>query len=137
MENNSIGITTIGQARIKTYETLSRYPLYDYFCDTGKGKECNVLLIGNGWVGTEFFKAIFWCGVYPGVKLNITIASSNAARYQKKLEKAFPKDLWIDMHHRTIAFGRAICHAKSPDCLSCKLQQYCSYFKKSSSTKGR
>ena len=56
---------------------------------------------------------------------------------EKKLEKAFPKDLWIDMHHRTIAFGRAICHAKSPDCLSCKLQQYCSYFKNSSSTKGR
>ena len=56
---------------------------------------------------------------------------------EKKLEKAFPKDLWIDMHHRTIAFGRAICHAKSPDCLCCKLQKYCSYFKKSSSTKGR
>ncbi|MBO4540773.1 MAG: endonuclease III [Bacilli bacterium] len=56
---------------------------------------------------------------------------------EKKLEKAFPKELWIDMHHRTIAFGRSICHAKNPDCAACKLQGYCSYFKKSSSTKGR
>lgn len=56
---------------------------------------------------------------------------------EKKLEKTFPKESWIDLHHRTIAFGRAICHAKSPECGACKLHQYCSYFKKSSSTKGK
>ena len=56
---------------------------------------------------------------------------------EKKLEKAFPKEKWIDLHHQSIAFGRSICKAVSPRCGECGLQKYCTYFKKISSTKGR
>ena len=56
---------------------------------------------------------------------------------EKKLEKKFPKEMWIDLHHRTIAFGRAICHAQKPECEKCRLHEHCAYFKKTSSTKGR
>lgn len=56
---------------------------------------------------------------------------------EKKLEKAFPKSSWLDVHHRLIAFGREICHAKSPECGTCGLQGLCPYFKKKSTTTGK
>jgi endonuclease-3 len=56
---------------------------------------------------------------------------------EKKLEKSFPKEEWIFLHHALIAFGRAECHAKNPVCEACPLKPYCSYFKKCSSIKGK
>ena len=56
---------------------------------------------------------------------------------EKKLEKAFPKEEWIPLHHRVIAFGRAICHAKKPECDRCELHEHCRYFKKTSLTTGK
>lgn len=56
---------------------------------------------------------------------------------EKKLEKIFPREQWIALHHRFIAFGRAICHSQNPDCLSCPLNSYCPYFKKASSKTGK
>ena len=56
---------------------------------------------------------------------------------EKKLEKAFPKEEHIYLHHALIWFGREICHAKNPQCGDCELQGYCAYFKKSSLTKGK
>jgi endonuclease III len=56
---------------------------------------------------------------------------------EKKLEKSFPKEEWMFLHHAFIAFGRAQCHAKNPECALCDLQSYCAYFKKCSSIKGK
>lgn len=56
---------------------------------------------------------------------------------EKKLEKTFPKEEWIFLHHAFIAFGRDRCHAQKPDCTQCDLQKYCCYFKKCSSIKGK
>jgi endonuclease-3 len=56
---------------------------------------------------------------------------------EAKLEKAFPKEEWIFLHHALIAFGRRECHAKNPECAACPLKPHCSYFKKCSSIKGR
>ena len=70
-------------------------------------------------------------------RMSFAKESDEPLTIEKKLEKIFPKDSWIDLHHRTIAFGRAICHAKSPECGACELHDCCAYFKKSSSTKGR
>ncbi len=56
---------------------------------------------------------------------------------EKKLEKSFPKEEWMFLHHAFIAFGRDRCHAQKPDCAQCDLQSYCCYFKKCSSIKGK
>ncbi|MCR5491387.1 MAG: endonuclease III, partial [Bacilli bacterium] len=53
------------------------------------------------------------------------------------LERRFPKEKWIKLHHQIIWFGRLVCHAKNPECGNCPLQPYCRYFKKSSSKTGR
>lgn len=56
---------------------------------------------------------------------------------EKKLEKSFPKEEWGELHHRSIAFGREICHAKSPACEKCALTEYCRYYKRCSTIKGK
>ncbi|MCR4562352.1 MAG: endonuclease III [Bacilli bacterium] len=56
---------------------------------------------------------------------------------EKKLEKAFPKEKWIYLHHALIHFGRNECHANNPDCTRCAFKGFCRYFKKNSSTKGK
>ena len=63
--------------------------------------------------------------------------SDSALEVEKKLEKAFPKEKWIDLHHQSIAFGRKICKAINPLCDGCGLKEHCLYLKKTSSTKGR
>lgn len=56
---------------------------------------------------------------------------------EKKLEKQFPKESWGSLHHCFIAFGREICHSQKPECERCRLQGYCSFYKKNSSTTGK
>ena len=51
---------------------------------------------------------------------------------EAKLEKRFPKEIHIKLHHQMIHFGRVVCHAQRPDCASCALTERCRYFKKSS-----
>lgn len=53
--------------------------------------------------------------------------SDEPERIEKKLEKIFPKESWILLHHRIIAFGREICHARNPECNRCGLSSICPY----------
>ena len=79
-------MSTIGKNRLAIYDLFYRYPPCDYIYN----KKLNVLIIGNGWVGNEAFKAMFWDGQYPGVDLNITIASNNAKQYEEALKEKLP-----------------------------------------------
>ena len=79
-------MSTIGKNRLAIYDLFYNHPLCDYIGND----TLNVLIIGNGWVGNEAFKAAFWDGQYPSVKLNITIASSNAKQYEAALKEKLP-----------------------------------------------
>ncbi|MCQ2772889.1 MAG: endonuclease III [Bacilli bacterium] len=70
-------------------------------------------------------------------RLGYSKPSMDAYDLQLKLQKQFPKEEWGFMHHALIHFGREICHAKNPCCEECPLHGYCSYFKKTSSIKGK
>lgn len=70
-------------------------------------------------------------------RLGYSKPSMDAYELQLKLQKKFPKEEWGFMHHAMIHFGREICHAKNPCCDECRLHGYCSYFKKTSSIKGK
>ena len=56
---------------------------------------------------------------------------------EKKLERIFPRESWIPLHHRIIAFGRATCHAKNPECETCGFAASCPYKSKASTKTGR
>jgi len=44
---------------------------------------------------------------------------------EKDLQKLFNKELWIDVHHLLLLFGRYYCKAISPKCEGCVLRKYC------------
>lgn len=79
-------MSTIGKNRLAIYDLFYKYPPCDYIYNN----KLNVLIVGNGWVGNEAFKAIFWDGQYPGVDLNITIASDSAMQYEIALKESLP-----------------------------------------------
>ncbi len=41
------------------------------------------------------------------------------------LMERLPEDQWIRAHHLLIFHGRKVCHARKPDCGSCKLAELC------------
>lgn len=44
-----------------------------------------MLILGNGWIGTEAFKASFWAGQFLDSELNITVASQNASAFGEQV----------------------------------------------------
>jgi endonuclease III len=70
-------------------------------------------------------------------RLGYAKSSDEPLKIEKKLEKSFPESEWKFLHHALINFGRSKCGATSPSCAGCPLQEYCSYFKRNSSIKGK
>lgn len=67
-------------------------------------------------------------------RLGYSKKNDTPEKIEKKLEKTFPKDKWVFLHHALIWFGRDTCKAINPLCENCKLHEVCLYFKKNSST---
>lgn len=44
---------------------------------------------------------------------------------EKDLQNLFPRTQWIDLSHRLISHGRAVCSALRPSCPTCKLRRLC------------
>lgn len=53
------------------------------------------------------------------------VDAENVEKTEEQLRNRIPKDQWIRSHHLMIFHGRKICHAKKPDCESCKLNRIC------------
>lgn len=64
------------------------------------------------------------------VSNRIGIASSkDVLNTEKDLMKNIPEDKWSECHHLLIYHGRNVCKAQKPDCGSCRIKEYCKYFK--------
>lgn len=44
---------------------------------------------------------------------------------EREITAAFPPETWTDLSHRLILHGRAVCHARRPDCANCVLNATC------------
>ncbi len=44
---------------------------------------------------------------------------------EREITACFPPEDWTDVSHRLILHGRAICHARKPDCVACPLAPTC------------
>jgi endonuclease-3 len=51
----------------------------------------------------------------------------NTEVVEEQLKKVIPAAEWKDVHHRLIAHGRQVCHAKNPQCESCFLINLCQF----------
>lgn len=50
---------------------------------------------------------------------------SEAGKIEQDLMRIIPRDQWIDFSHRVIWHGRALCVARKPKCVDCKLENLC------------
>lgn len=44
---------------------------------------------------------------------------------EKAMKKVVPKELWRDMHHLFVLFGRYICKSRNPNCEGCEFREIC------------
>ena len=50
---------------------------------------------------------------------------SDPDKVESDLEKLFPMNEWIFLHHALILHGRRVCMARSPNCAACELLERC------------
>jgi len=50
---------------------------------------------------------------------------SEAGKIEQDLMRVIPREQWIDFSHRVIWHGRALCIARKPKCVDCKLESIC------------
>lgn len=62
-------------------------------------------------------------------RLGISSSKDDVLKTEKKLKKFFPKEEWANRHKQLVLFGRYICKATKPECLNCKLKEYCKFYK--------
>ena len=51
--------------------------------------------------------------------------SDDPRNIERELMKVIPRDQWINFSHRVIWHGRALCIARKPKCVDCKLENIC------------
>ena len=69
-------------------------------------------------VDTHVFRVSGRLGLADGATVNVV---------EKQLNSAIPKDQWSSVHHQLINHGRALCHARNPQCESCFLENICRF----------
>lgn len=50
---------------------------------------------------------------------------TNPDKVEKDLQRVFPEETWIFLHHGLILHGRRVCTARNPDCAACVLAPDC------------
>lgn len=63
-------------------------------------------------------------------RLGLTIGAKNPLQAEQQLVKNIPEELIPKAHHWLILHGRYTCLARNPQCVMCKLQEFCKYFEK-------
>ncbi|MGD1995914.1 MAG: histidine phosphatase family protein [Anaerolineae bacterium] len=61
-------------------------------------------------------------------RLGLIPEGTSRERAHALLSDIVPKEIYYAFHLNLIAHGRAICHARSPECIRCVLQQHCAYY---------
>lgn len=62
-------------------------------------------------------------------RLGLTNNSKTTLETEKTLVKYIPEELLSTAHHWLILHGRYVCKARRPDCLDCRLRDYCKSYK--------
>lgn len=57
-------------------------------------------------------------------RLELT-TNNEAGKIEQDLMRVIPREQWIDFSHRVIWHGRALCIARKPKCVDCKLETLC------------
>ena len=58
------------------------------------------------------------------------VKTDDPEKIEKIVNKAVPPERWTNFSHLLIFHGRAVCHARSPECGQCSLADMCAYKKR-------
>jgi endonuclease III len=58
-------------------------------------------------------------------RLGLSTHPKNAVKIERELCEKVPQEEWINISHRLILHGRAICSARKPKCSECHLEPLC------------
>jgi endonuclease-3 len=61
-------------------------------------------------------------------RLGLRSEKTNAEKAHQTLAELFPEDGYYSAHLNLIRHGREVCHARTPDCQSCVLQDICEFY---------
>ncbi|SMB88874.1 endonuclease III [Deinococcus hopiensis] len=50
---------------------------------------------------------------------------NNPDKVEADLQRLFPRERWVFLHHALILHGRRVCHARNPRCSACELREFC------------
>jgi len=108
----------------------------DFICDMETAEAILMLLKLKG-VGLKTINVMlcFSCGkdVFPvdthilrvTKRLGLVPANASADRAHEIMGQLFPEGKAFSLHMNLIGFGRAICHARKPECEGCPLIKHC------------
>ena len=103
----------------ESFEQLVRLP--------GVGRKTANVIISSAFgqpalaVDTHVFRVSRRLGLADANKVNLV---------EEQLKKVILREYWSESHHRLIAHGRTICHARKPNCEACFLSDLCLYYEK-------
>ena len=104
-----------------TMEDLLRLP--------GVGRKTANLILGDVYHTPGVVVADTHCIRITGL-LGLTDGTKDPAKVEKQLRAILPPEESNDFCHRMVLHGRAVCIARRPQCQSCTLRPWCSYFMK-------
>ncbi|WP_105317992.1 endonuclease III [Thermus tenuipuniceus] len=121
------------RTKVKNLVALARRLVEEHGGEVPKEKEALMALPGVGWkTATVVLGAAF--GV-PGIAVDTHVARlakrlclSQAVSPEKigaELERLFPKEDWVFVHHALVLHGRYVCLARKPRCGACSLAPHC------------
>jgi len=61
-------------------------------------------------------------------RLGLIPPRTTRERAHRLLEEMLPAEIYYTFHINLIAHGRAVCHARAPECERCVLHDYCAYY---------
>lgn len=92
----------------------------------GIGRKCCNVILGELFNIQEF--AVDTHVIRVSNRLGLS-NSLNPLEVEKDLIKIFKENERVKRHKQMVLFGRYHCQAKKPNCLGCKLQNICNYYK--------
>lgn len=81
VDKGNLKTIIVNEIQQMVYRVLDEVPLYKNVSNN----IISVLIIGAGKIGTEFLKAISWCGQMIDYKLEINIIDKNASKIEKEI----------------------------------------------------
>ncbi|MFP7696418.1 endonuclease III [Trueperella sp. LYQ143] len=121
------------RAKADSLSRLSRSLVHDFGGDVPQTLEELVTLAG---VGRKTANVVLGNAFNtPGITVDTHVGrlsrrwgwtkETNAEKAERDLMDILPKDQWTVLCHRIIAHGRAICHARGPQCGICPIASLC------------